>query len=154
MENFTLDATSELSFLSQVIGSVDATFSFVSFVVGSNMLNGIHPTYIGGGNQQKLIIFPIFPFRPLKRCLKKSPSSVFGSLNTFFVTEFLLTRLKGLENRDWMLSRTALRKAVISGVLDMPGLLELVAKIVGVWPLVVSSVKETARKDDGDSLVL
>ena len=36
----------------------------------------------------------------------------------------------------------------------MPGLVVVVAIIVGVWPLVVSYLKETGRKDDGDSLVV
>ena len=51
-----------------------------------------------------------------------------------------------------MASRPALRKAIITNELSMPGLLDVVAKIVGVWPLAVSYLKETGRKDDGDSL--
>ena len=33
----------------------------------------------------------------------------------------------------------------------MPGLVDVVAKIVGLWPLEVSYLKETGHKDDGDS---
>ena len=36
----------------------------------------------------------------------------------------------------------------------MPGLVYVVANLVGVWPLVVSYLKETGRKDDGDCLVV
>ena len=36
----------------------------------------------------------------------------------------------------------------------MPCLVDVVANIVGVWPLVVSYLKETGRKDDEDSLVV
>ena len=36
----------------------------------------------------------------------------------------------------------------------MPGLVDVVGNIVGVWPLVVSYLKETGRKDDRDSLVV
>ena len=38
--------------------------------------------------------------------------------------------------------------------LSMPGLSDVVANIVGLWPLVVSYLQETGRKDDGDSLVV
>ena len=48
----------------------------------------------------------------------------------------------------------ALRKAIITNDLSMPGLIDVVAKIVGVWLLVVSYVKETGCKGDADSLVV
>ena len=63
-----------------------------------------------------------------------------------------MNRLKGAESRDWMAFRPALRKAIITNDLSMPDLVNVVANIVGVWPLVVSYLKETGRKDEGDSL--
>ena len=36
----------------------------------------------------------------------------------------------------------------------MPYLVDVVANIIGVWPLIVSYFKETGRKDDGHSLVV
>ena len=90
--------------------------------------------------------------RLLKRCL--AASSVFGRPDPFSLTEFVVNRLKGAETRDWMASRPALRKAVITNDLSMPGLVDVVANIVGVWPLIVSYLKETGRKDEGDSLVV
>ena len=36
----------------------------------------------------------------------------------------------------------------------MPGLVDVLAKIVGVWSSVVSYLKETRRKSDGDRLVV
>ena len=53
-----------------------------------------------------------------------------------------------------MASRPALRKAIITNDLSMPGLVDVVANIVGVWPPVVSYLKETGRKDHGESLVV
>ena len=53
-----------------------------------------------------------------------------------------------------MASRPALRKAIITNDLSMPGLVDVVANLVGVRPLVVSYLKETGRKNDGDSLVV
>ena len=70
------------------------------------------------------------------------------------MTEFVINRLKGAETRDWMASRPALRKAIITNDLSMPGLVDVAANIVGVWPLVVSYLKVTGRKDDGDSLAV
>ena len=65
-----------------------------------------------------------------------------------------MNRLKGAETRDWMASRPALRKAIITNNLSMPDLVNVVANIVGVWPLIVSYLKESGRKDEGDSLVV
>ena len=53
-----------------------------------------------------------------------------------------------------MASRPALRKAIITNNLSMPHLVNVVANIVGVWPLIVSYLKETGHKDEGDSLVV
>ena len=53
-----------------------------------------------------------------------------------------------------MASCPALRQAINTKDRSMPGLVDVVANIVGVWPLVVSYLKEFGRKDDGDSLVV
>ena len=68
--------------------------------------------------------------------------------------KIVLNCLKGAETRNWMGSRPALRKAIITNDLSMPGLVDVVTNIVGVWPLVMSYLKESGRKDDGDSLVV
>ena len=70
------------------------------------------------------------------------------------MTEFIVNRLKGAESRDWMASRPALKKPILTSSLAMPELIDVVANIVGVWPLIVAFLKETGRKDDGDSLVV
>ena len=70
------------------------------------------------------------------------------------MTEFIVTRLKGAEHRDWMMSRSSLRRAIITGELSMPSLVEVVSKIVGMWPLIVLYLKETGRKTDGNSFVV
>ena len=51
-----------------------------------------------------------------------------------------------------MSSRLALKKAILTNDLSMPHLVDVVANIIGVWPLIVSYLKDTGRKDDGDSL--
>ena len=81
-------------------------------------------------------------------------SSVFGSLDGLAMTEFIVNRLKGAETRDWMSSRPALKKAILTNDMSMPHLVDVLANIIGVWPLIVSYLKETGCKDDGDSLVV
>ena len=70
------------------------------------------------------------------------------------MTEFIVNRLKGAETRDWMSSRPALKKALLTNDLSMPHLVDVLANIIGVWPLILPYLKETGRKDDGDSLVV
>ena len=50
--------------------------------------------------------------------------------------------------------RSALKKAILTNDLSMPHLVDVVANIIGVSPLIVSYLKETGRKDEGDSLVV
>ena len=70
------------------------------------------------------------------------------------MTEFNVTRMKGADNRDWMQPTQSLRRAIETGDLSLPGLLNVVSNIIGVWPLIVSYLKETGKKDTGDSLVI
>ena len=70
------------------------------------------------------------------------------------MTEFIVARLKGAEHRDWMHSGQSLRRAIETGDLSLPGLIVVVSNISGVWPLIVPYVKETGKKDSGDSLVV
>ena len=70
------------------------------------------------------------------------------------MTELIVNRLKGAETRDWMSSRPALKKAILTNDFSMPHLVDVVANIIGVWPLIVSCLRETGRKDDDDSLVV
>ena len=81
-------------------------------------------------------------------------SVVFGSLDPFSMTEFILVRLKGAEYKDWMAYRYALRRVLVSGVFSMTCMVEVVGNIIGVWPLIVSFLKETRRKTNGNSLVV
>ena len=48
----------------------------------------------------KLVDFQLFNLHLLKRCVQKSSSAVFGSPDAFSLSEFLVTRLKGAEDRD------------------------------------------------------
>ena len=155
MNIFTCDATSELGILGQIISSLDLTVPIVPFVGDWKLLSEIYSSNIGSANYRKLIDSPVFTLRLHELCMQKSlSSSLLGTLDALSVTEFLVTRLKGAEIRDWMMSQTALRKAVRSGDLTRPGVLEIVANIVRVWPLIASYLMETGKKDGEDSFVV
>ena len=153
-DRFAVDAQHELSVLGSVVATVGVSASPVAVCVGSHVLADTYDECLGSWYSRKLIENPVFDLRLLKRCLQKVSCSVFGSLDPFSMTEFIVTRLKGAEHCDWMMSRSILRRAIITGDLSMPSLVEVVSNIVGVWPLIVVYLKETGRKTDGDSLVV
>ena len=153
-DRFAVDATHELSVLGSVMSAVGGAASLVALSGGSHVLGDTYGEFLGSGYTHKLVEYPIFDLRLLKRCLQKVSSSVLGSLDPSSMTEFIVTRLKGAEHRDWMMSRSSLSRAIITGELSMPSLVEVVSNIVGVWPLIVVYLKETGCKTDGDSLVV
>ena len=144
----------ELTALGRVVDALGADVAVASIIGGSTVLVEAFSEYLGSGYRQKLIDYPVFDLRLFRRCLQRTSSSVSGSLDGLAMTEFIVTRLKGALTRDWMSSRPALRKAILTNDLSMPHLVDVVANIIGVWPLIVSYLKETGRKDDGDSLVV
>ena len=148
------DANGELAILGKILSAVGSGASFVSLSGGSHTLVECYREYLGSGYTKTLVDYFIFDVRLLKRCLQKTASVVFGTLDPFSMTEFIVTQLKGAEHRDWMQSRQSLRMAFETGHLSHPGLLDVVSNIIGVWPLIVSYLKETGKKDIGDSLVV
>ena len=147
-------ATHEVAVLGSVVAAVGGSTSLVALCGGSHVLADTYKEYLGSGYSHKLVEFPIFDLRLLKRCLQKVSSSVFGSLDPFSMTELIVTRLKGAENCDWVMSRSSLCRAIITGGLSVPSFVEVVSNIVGVWPLIVVYLKKTGRKTDADSLVV
>ena len=148
------DANSELAILGKILSAVGSGASLVSLSGGSHTLVECYKEYLGNGYTKTLVDYPVFDARLLKRCLQKTASVVFGTLDLFSMTEFIVARLKVAEHRDWMQSRQSLRRAIEMGDLSLPGLLDVVSNIIGVWPLIVSYLKETGKKDSGDSLVV
>ena len=148
------DANSELVILGQVLCAIGSRASLVSISGGSHTLVESYKEYLGSGCMRGVLDYPTFDVRLLIRCLQKTASVVFGTLDPFSITEFIVTRLKGAEHRDWMQSRQSLRRAIETGDLSLPGLVDVVSNIIGVWPLIVSYLKETGKKDSGDSLVV
>ena len=122
IDRFYGDANSELAFLGKILSAVGSGASRVSLSGGSNTLVECYRDYLGSGYMKTLADFPIFDVRLLKRCLQKTASVVFGTLDRFSMTQFIVTRLKGAEHRDWMQSRQSLRLAIGTGDLSLPGL--------------------------------
>ena len=154
LDRFSDNTTLEATVLGKYLDAAGPDAAVVSLHGGPHVLTEAFANYLGSGYQTKLIEYPTFDLRLMKHCLQRTASFVFGSLDPFSLTEFIVNRLKGAETPDWMATRPALRKAIITHDLSMPELVNVVANIVGVWPLIVSYLKETGRKDEGDSLVV
>ena len=154
LDRYSSDLHQEVTALGRVVDALGSDVAVASIIGGSTVLVEAFREYLGSGYHQKLIDYPVFDLRLFRRCLQRTSSSVFGSLDGLAMTEFNVNRLKGAETRDWMSSRPALKKAFLTNGLSMPHLVDVVANIIGVWPLIVSYFKETGRRDDGDSLVV
>ena len=126
------DANSELVILGQVLRAIGSGASLVSISGGSHTLVECYKDNLGSGCMRGVLDYPTFDIRLLKHCLQKTASTVFGTLNPFLVTEFIVTRIKGAENRDWVQSRQSLRRAIETGDLSLPGLVDVVSNIIGV----------------------
>ena len=154
LDRFSGNVSEEVVALGRIIDAIGLYVHVVSVQGGPHALVEAYVNFLGSGYQQKLIEYPLFDLRLFKRCLQKTASSVFGTLDPYSMAEFIVNRLKGAESRDWMASRRALKKAILTSSLAMPELIDVVADIVGVRPLIVAFLKETGGKDDGDSLVV
>ena len=154
LNRYSSDHHQEVTALGRVVDALGPDVSVASISGGSTVLVEAFCKYLGNGYRQKLIYYPVFYLRLFRRCLQRTASSVFGSLDGLAMTEFIEDWLKGAETRDWMSSRPVLKKAILTKDLSMPHLVEVVANIIGVWPWIVSYLKETRRKDDGDSLMV
>ena len=125
-----------------------------SLSVDSDTLVDCYRRDLGSGYTKALAEYPIFDVRLLKRCLSETASVVFGTLGPFLMTEFIVTRLKGAQHRDWMQLRQSLRVAIETGDVSLPSLPDVFSDIIGVRPLIVSCLKQTGKKDNGDSLLV
>ena len=151
---YSSDPHQEITALGRLVDALGPDVSVATISGDSTVLVEAFCEYLASGYRQNLIDYPVFDLRLFRRCLQLTSSSVFGSLDGLAMTKFIVNRLKGAETRDWMSSRPALKEAILTNGLSMPHLVDVVANIIGVWPLIFSYLKETGRKDDGDSLVV
>ena len=149
LDRYSSDPHQEVTALGRAVDALGSEVAVASIIGGSTVLVEAFSENLGSGYRQNLIDCLVFDLRLFRRCLQRTPSSVFGSLDGLAMTEFIVNRLKGAETRDWMSSRPALKKAILTNDLSMPHLVDVVANIIGVWPLIVSYLKETGRKTMG-----
>ena len=148
------NAGSELIILGQILCAIGSGAFLVSIFGWSNTLVECYKEYLGSGCIRGLLDYPTCDVRLFKRCLQKTASTLFATLHPFLRTEFIVTRFKGAEYRDWMHSRQSLRRSIETGDLFVPGLIDVVSNIKGVWPLIVFYLKESGKKEIGDSLLV
>ena len=154
LDRYSSDPHREVTALGRMVDALGPDVSVASISGGSTVIVEAFCEHLGNGYRQKLVDYPVFDLRLFRRCLQRTSSSVFGSLDGLAMTEFIVNWLKGAETWDWMSSRPALKKAILTNDLCMPHLVDVVSNIIGVWALIVSYLKETGRKDDGESLVV
>ena len=143
LDRFSGNVSEEAVVLGRIIDAIGPDVRVLSVQGGPHALVEAYVNILGSGYQQKLIENPLFDLRLFKRCLQKTASSVFGTLHPYSMTEFIVNRLKGAESRNWMASRPALKKVILTSSLGLSEFVDVVANIVGVWPLIVAFLKET-----------
>ena len=92
---FAIDATHELSVRGWVEAAVDGSASLVAVSGGSHVSADTYGDYLGIGYSHKLLAYPVCDLRLLKRYQQKVSCSVFGYLDPFSMTEFIVKHLKG-----------------------------------------------------------
>ena len=100
VDHFTIDATQNVAVLGSVVAAMGSSASLVAISGGSHVLADIYREYLESGYSHKLVEYPIFDLRLLKRCLQKVSSSVFGSLHPF--------SMKNLLSRVWRVPNIAI----------------------------------------------
>ena len=100
----------EISALGWVVDALGPDVAVASISGGSTVLVEAFCEYLGNGYRQKLIDYPVFDLRLFRRCLQRTASSVFGSLDGLAMTEFIVNQVKGAETSDWMSFRPVLKK--------------------------------------------
>ena len=135
LHRYSSDLHQESSALGRLVDALGPDVSVASISGGSTVLVEAFCEYLGSGYRQKLLDYPVFDFRLFRRRLQRTASSVFRSLDGLAMTEFIVNRLKSAETRDWMSSRPALKKTILTNDLSMPHLVDVVANIIGLLAL-------------------
>ena len=87
--------SSNLKIHGKVLCAIDCGASLISLSGGSHNLVDCNKECLGSGYRKTFVDDPIFDVRLLKRCLRKTKLVVFGTLDHFSRTKFIVTCLKG-----------------------------------------------------------
>ena len=102
LDRYSSDPLQKFSALGLIEDTLGPVVSVVSITGGSTILVEAFCERLGSGYCQKLIDYRSFDLRLFKRCLQRTASIVFCSLDELAMTKFLVNWLKGAETRDWM----------------------------------------------------
>ena len=114
LDCYSSDPHQVSSVLGRIVDALGPEVSVASISGGSTVLVEALCEYLGSGYRQNFIDCPFFDLRLFRRCLQRTASSVFGSLDRLDMTKFIINRLKGAETHDWMSSRPALEKGILT----------------------------------------
>ena len=96
LDRYSSDPHQEISALSRIVDVLGPDVLVVSKSGGSTVLVETFCNYLGSAYFQKLIHYLFFDLRLFERCLQRTASSVFGSLDGLAMTEFIVNRMKSL----------------------------------------------------------
>ena len=146
LRRYSGEASCDAAALGHLLSS---SVSPVCFVGGSHVFC-IYIKFAGKPYREKLVKYSFFRLATPK---EMSPAVCLSHLWQFGPV-FFKGAHRGAEHRDWVADRHALRRAVVSGDFSMPSLVEVVGNLVGYWPLIVSYLKETGRRNVDDNFVV
>ena len=69
VDRFTVDATRDVAVLGSVVAAGGSSASLVANSGGSHVLADTYKEFLGNGYSYKMVEYPIFDLRLLKRCL-------------------------------------------------------------------------------------
>ena len=81
LNRFSANATLEATVLGKIPDAAGPDTAVVSLHGSPHVLAEVFASYLGNGYHAKLVEYPTFDLRLLKRCLQRTASSVFGSLD-------------------------------------------------------------------------
>ena len=112
-DRFAVDATQELSVLGSVVAALGGSASLVAVSDGSHVLVDTYGEYLGSGYSYKLVEYPVFDLRLMKRCLQKVSSYVFEPLDCPSLPVIVSRRKAVRHTRErWFSAETVASSAV------------------------------------------
>ena len=100
LNRFSTNTTLKATVSGKILDAAGPDAAVVSLHGGPHVLAEAFASCLGSGYRTKLIEYPTFDLRLMKRCLQRTASVVFGSFDPFSLTEFIVNHLKGAKTRD------------------------------------------------------
>ena len=95
LDRSSSDPHQEITALGRLVDALGPDVSVASISGGLTVLVEASCEYLGSGYRQKLIDDPVFDLRLFRRCLQRTSSSVFESLDGLAMTEFIVKSVEG-----------------------------------------------------------